>query len=245
MNDWTSDCGRVRLICGDCRDWFPKLDSIDAVIMDPPYGCNVNYGDSYNDNRKDYWTWFRERLDGSLKCCPLLAFTHRNHALKHITDWDWVGVWNKPGSFGARIGNSMILPHWEPIFFYGIHRKGVKTEYLPDVLTFNPERANASHNGIGREKWSKNGNGNHPCPKPIGLITMLVKSLSKEQETVLDPFTGSGTTAIACLKSNRRFIGIEINPDYFQIAKERVQNELSQLTFPFEHKEVSTQTLLV
>ena len=64
----------------------------------------------------------------------------------------------------------------------------------------------------------------HPTVKPIQLMSWLVQLVSKEGDTVLDPFMGSGTTAIACLKLNRNYIGIERNPDYCKIAEERIKN---------------------
>lgn len=231
--DWTSPDGTVRLYCADCLDVLPTLTSVDAVVTDPPYGCGLNYGAAYDDSREDYWPWFRERLDVIRSCCPLVAFTHRNHAMKHLHDWDWVGVWNKPGSFGSRIGNSMILPHWEPIFFYGIHQRGTISDYLPDVLTFNPQPAKAGFNGIGREKWDQNGNGRHPCPKPLPLITRLVMGMTGPGETVLDPFMGSATTALACIATGRRFVGIEISPQFFELSVASIQRELAQPTFTF------------
>jgi len=220
--------GDCRLILGDCLEVLPTLGKVDAVVTDPPYGCGVTYGEHYDDNRKDYWAWIDLRLRASRAVCPLMAFTHRNHAMKYITDWDWVGVWHKPGSFGSRIGNSFVLPHWEPIFLYGIHAKGVKGEYLADVLSINPQSANAGHNGIGREKWTKEQNGRHPTPKPLPLMERLVGVLASHSETVLDPFMGSGTTGVACVNLGRKFIGIEIEPKYFDIACRRIEEAYRQ-----------------
>lgn len=69
---------------------------------------------------------------------------------------------------------------------------------------------------------------NHPTVKPIKLIEYLIKLVSREGSVVLDPFLGSGTTAIACLKTNRNFIGIEKEPDYIKIAEARIKPYLEQ-----------------
>lgn len=220
--------GDCTLYNADCLAVLPTLAQVDAVVTDPPYGCGLKYGESYDDSRADYWEWFNVRLTAMRACCPLVAFTHRTVALKHVHGWDWVGVWNKPGSFGSRIGNSMILPHWEPIFFYGIHKKGTHSEYLPDVLTFNPEPANAGHTSLGRAKWDQDGNGKHPCPKPLPLISRLVSAMAEPGEVVLDPFVGSGTTGVACVRTGRKFIGIEIEPRYFDIACRRIREAYEQ-----------------
>ena len=64
--------------------------------------------------------------------------------------------------------------------------------------------------------------GIHPSEKPIDLIKRFVKVSSKEGDVILDPFLGSGTTALACIECNRRYIGFEISPKYYEIAKERI-----------------------
>lgn len=215
------------VLCGDCLEIMPLLPEVDLVVTDPPYGCGVFYGDTYDDNRSDYWDWLRERISVMRQIGKTTIFTHRNEALKQLSDYDWCGVWHKPGSFGSRIGNSFVLPHWEPIFMYDIHKRGVQSEYLPDVLSVNPEPARNGNDGIGREKWTKKGNGKHPCPKPIALIKRFISISSGG--LILDPFLGSGTTLVACKELNRNGIGIEINKDYCEIAKRRLQNTCKPL----------------
>lgn len=238
--DYVSADGTVTLYRADCLDVVPHLDDIDACLMDPPYGCGLNYGDSYDDSRPDYWDWFKARLSAIRARCPLVVHTHRNHALKHLHEWDWVGVWNKPGSFGSRIGNSFILPHWEPLFFYGIHHKGTHSDYLADVLTFNPEPAKAGFTGMGRAKWEQDGNGRHPCPKPLPLIRRLIRAISDPCGRILDPFMGSGTTGVACVGLGRRFVGIEISPLYFDLAVRRIEQAFADQAL-FVPQPVETQ----
>ena len=69
----------------------------------------------------------------------------------------------------------------------------------------------------------------HPTIKPLNIIENFVKNSSREGDTVLDCFMGSGTTGVACRNLNRDFIGIEINPEYFQIRKNRIENQVQQL----------------
>ena len=66
-------------------------------------------------------------------------------------------------------------------------------------------------------------NKNHPSEKPIKLMKILIKNSTNEQDKVLDPFMGSGTTGVACKELNRNFIGIELDEKYFNIAKERIE----------------------
>lgn len=220
--------GDCTLYLGDCLEILPTLEKVDAVITDPPYGVGIDYGENYDDRRKDYWEWLRSVICAARAACPLVAFTHRVPALKEITGWDWVGVWNKPGAFGARVGNSCILPHWEPIFMFGIHASGTKSEYTADVFTCNPEPAKAGIKGIGREKWQKSVLTSHPCPKPVALYNQLVTTLGQNADVLADPFMGSGTTGVACANLGRKFIGIEIEPKYFDIACERIENAYRQ-----------------
>jgi len=69
----------------------------------------------------------------------------------------------------------------------------------------------------------------HPTQKPVNLIKKIIRSATEENDTVLDPFIGSGTTAVACKQLNRNFIGIEINPDYVEIANRRLANTYRQM----------------
>jgi hypothetical protein len=68
----------------------------------------------------------------------------------------------------------------------------------------------------------------HPCEKPAELLAALVAIASDESATILDPFMGSGTTGVACVRTNRRFLGIEKEEKYFEIAKRRIQDELTR-----------------
>lgn len=75
----------------------------------------------------------------------------------------------------------------------------------------------------------------HPTQKPVDLMQWLVSTYSNEGNAVVDPFSGSGSTGVACVKTGRKFIGIEISPDYFAIAKKRIQQairERSEMLIP-------------
>lgn len=215
----------VELYLGDCREIIPTLGRVDAFVTDPPYGVGIKYGTEYNDRRPDYWEWLRERVAVMRAAGGLLVFTHRVAALAEITDADWIAVWNKPGAFGARVGNSCVLPHWEPIFLYGIHAAGTQSKYASDVITYNPEPAKAGINGIGRQKWEGEFV-SHPCPKPVGLYSHFITTFAQNAETICDPFMGSGTTGVAAVKLGRKFIGIEVEPRWFDASCRRIQAAL-------------------
>lgn len=229
MNPWKRRevIGNATLYLGDCLEILPTLGNADAVITDPPYGVGIKYGEHYDDNRDSYWEWFLPALHTIRSACTTLVFTHRVSALHHVKEWDWVGVWNKPGAFGARLGNSAVLPHWEPIFMFGIHGAGTKSHYTADVFTVNPEPAKAGIKGIGREKWEGSFT-NHPCPKPVPLYQQLVKAFAQGTETVHDAFMGSGTTGVAAMALGKKFVGIELGETFFNQACERLENAQRQ-----------------
>lgn len=87
------------------------------------------------------------------------------------------------------------------------------TRYPRSVIKFS----NDNHNSL------------HKTQKPVALLEYLIKTYTNEDETVLDNCMGSGSTGVACVNTNRNFIGIELNEDYFNIAKDRIQNQLAKI----------------
>lgn len=82
---------------------------------------------------------------------------------------------------------------------------------------------------FGKEIWRRQDQ-LHPTQKPVELLEYLIKTYSDEGDTILDNCMGSGSTGIACKNTNRNFIGIELNEEYFNIAKERIEQHKQQLT---------------
>lgn len=220
----------VTIYHGDCAALLPQLKAT-AIITDPPYGVGIKYGAGFDDQRSDYWGWLRERVEQMRAVTPLVVFTHRVKALAELTGWDWIAAWTKPMSFGSRIGNSPLRPHWEPIFLYGVMTLGTRSDPLPDVLNFSPERGPGVGSGrLGRERHAATGSQiAHPLPKPLGLYRRLILGLTKPGDVVLDPFMGSGTTLRAAKDLNRRAVGIEIEERYCELAARRMGQEVLAL----------------
>jgi DNA modification methylase len=102
----------------------------------------------------------------------------------------------------------------------------------------NPKHAKAGNGGSSFIEKNENVNDIkkiHPCPKPLRFIKWAVCKASFENEIIFDPFMGSGTTGVACVETNRRFIGIEINEKYFYAACERIATAAAQGKLGFEH----------
>jgi DNA modification methylase len=215
----------VTLYHGDAEALLCILRA-DAIITDPPYGVGIKYGDGYDDSRADYWEWFARMVEAMRAAAPFVAFTHRVPALAHVQGWDWIGVWDKPYASGSRIGNSPVLPHWEPIFLYGMHKLGITPAYTSDVLHVSPEKAGNAGGHIGREKWAKNTGAHHPCPKPIALCHKLIQAFTAPGQTILDPFAGSGTTLMAAKNMGRKVIGIEVEERFCRGIAERCAQDV-------------------
>lgn len=99
---------------------------------------------------------------------------------------------------------------WEPIFIYGKASERIGRDVL---------RVNTLNFSKGPEKG-------HPCPKPVSLWEKLLTSFSKEGDKVLDPFIGSGTTAVVAQKRQRQWVGIDINPEYLEITNQRIKQQV-------------------
>lgn len=142
---------------------------------------------------------------------------------------------------GSNYGNSMFLGE-KPLFNSPTYTdKGGASRFFYCAKASKSERNEGCEElpykkagGMqGRNDGSFDGNitynnNHHPTVKPIKLMEYLIKLVSKENAVILDPFLGSGTTAIACLKTNRKFIGIEKEPDYVKIAEARIKPYLEQ-----------------
>lgn len=85
----------------------------------------------------------------------------------------------------------------------------------------------ANHNNVWKSTERNNGK-QHPTQKPIDLMTRIIKTSSKEDGVILDPFMGSGSTGVACINTGRNFIGIELDKQYFEIAQERINKAITQ-----------------
>jgi site-specific DNA-methyltransferase (adenine-specific) len=218
MTPYYEEAG-ITIYCADCRDVLPSLPKVDLVLTDPPYGLDFAYA-SYCDTRQNLIDLITSAI------VPAIAISERACILPGITqvylypEPAWIGCinWNTTGSFG-KFGYTQ----WMPVLLYGSDVKGfgsVDGLLKSDVIHFN------GGNGVGL--W-RIGDDQHPCPKPLNLIRSLVKRFALAQQTILDPFMGSGTTLVAAKRLGRRAIGIEIEQRYCDIAIERLRQDVLPL----------------
>ncbi len=217
---WQSDCGTVSLYWADCLDVLPQLSGVDAVVTDPPYGVGFKGKTTKHTHRTEdgYESGVDDETIGPrvvAECVKLFGRAVVTPGVRNAFNYphpaEIGGVFCPSGAGLGRWG--FIGTH--PILYYG------KCPYLAAGRGHRPN----SFSSFARQE--PNG---HPCPKPVEWMEWLVKkATANEEETVLDPFTGSGTTGVACVKTNRRFIGIEKEKKYFDIAVERISAELSRM----------------
>jgi DNA modification methylase len=197
------DCCSV--VEGDCLELMKALPDgcVDAVITDPPYGVGIKYA-QYSDTLRATTEMVTAFVDAASRIARVVAFT--------VGKWDtelelyrtrpprWRMCWYK----GAQSTASAIgFNDWEAVLIYGndVYR------YAHDYFYAMPEEMGAF---------------GHPCPKPEPYALTLVNRLTKLGNVVLDPFMGSGTTAVAAAKLGRHFLGFEISPEYCAIARKRI-----------------------
>jgi DNA modification methylase len=209
--------GDATLYLGDCRDILPTLGKVDAVVTDPPYGIKMANGfDGFGGfggfgapiKRRQYeGKWDDARPDGELLRAVISA------ADKSI-------VWG--GQYFAD-----MLPASGKWFWWD------KCQTMP---TFGDgELAWTNLSGVAPKKFVYSNNGLmakerdrvHSTQKPVALMEWCLGFLP-DARTILDPFMGSGTTGVACAKLDRKFIGIELEPKYFDIACKRIDDAYKQ-----------------
>lgn len=206
------DCDGITIYHGDCREILPHLPKVDLVLTDPPYGVGIDYG-AYKDDPEAYWGWFLPVIDLMRAVGSGTVFTHRQEAIRYITNWSHLCCWNKVMNFTYAIHG--WLAHWEPIFVF---------DTQPSIVM--KEGSKPARNDVYTCHTTKNNTG-HPCPKPLSLMTQLIQTFPSQR--VLDPFCGSGTTLRAAKDLGRKAIGIEIEEKYCEIAVKR----LGQGVLPF------------
>lgn len=219
--------GDATLYLGDAREVLATVGRVDACIIDPPYGVdgalNSRTAACKSIQKNDYASfddspeYVRDVVVPIVQACIDVArgavLTPGNRCL---------GFYPNPAAFGAVYQPASVgLQPWgradaQPVFYYGRSPHGGKN--LPRYsCSFQVAGESAAGNDFG-----------HPCSKPLRLVARFVETASLVGETILDPFMGSGTTGVAALKLGRKFIGIEIEPKYFDIACKRIAEAWKQ-----------------
>jgi site-specific DNA-methyltransferase (adenine-specific) len=195
--------GAATLYLGDCRDVLPTLGKVDAVVTDPPFGVG-NFVQTTGNVRGEAVQWNEETPSDDL-------FRQLREMSVHRIIW------------GANFFNC-----FEP---NGGALVWVKNQPMPDFS--KAEVASCSHlkkTEIINLTWTNFVNDkvtSHPCERPVGLYRWCINYLPYS-ETILDPFFGSGSCGVAAVQMGRKFIGIEREPRYFDIACKRIEDAQRQ-----------------
>ncbi len=221
----------VEIYCGDCLEVLPTLaaGSVDAVVTDPPWGLGFQYGNGKDVAKfcpDDYWDWYRPRyleVLRSLRLGGLMAFWQPHQYLRYAWDWygDQIHIFAATKTF-VQIRKTLPFTYaWEPVIMF----------YKPGATYLRPDKPQRSLD------WSEGQTNpslykglsdvpDHPCPRPLNQTSGIVANFTIASGIILDPFMGSGTTGVACIQTKRRFIGIEIDKGYYEIAKQRLLKAL-------------------
>lgn len=212
----------IKLYQGDYLEAIRGIEdnSVDLVIIDPPYGIDFRsnyrkekYAKIANDSRLDFLDDMFGDLNTKLKDnTHIYCFCswHNVDIFKQAFEKHFklknILVWEKNNTSMGDLQGSYAPKH-EFILFGHKGRRLRNGFRYPDVL-----------------KANRTGNKLHPTQKPVDLLEILIKQSSEEGEVVLDCFMGSGSTGVACVNTNRKFIGIELDEKYYNIAKERIES---------------------
>jgi len=240
-----------KIHCADCLDFMEGIpdNSIDIVVTDPPYNKNYPYID-YNDNRTGYWDWLRNIFVEIYRILKdnssiyvkqdLDNLYNMMRILNIIADYKNIINWKNQSQGHPKSNYDKFA---EVVLFY---TKGQE----PTFNTYAEKRVKPENYWSGCGKIFKGKMSNywddikpvfsgcvkhkegeidiktnkklHSCQMPVGLAKRCINFSSREGDVVLDPFVGSGTTAVACVEAKRKYIGIDISPKYCEIARRRI-----------------------
>lgn len=236
----------VNLHYGDCLEILPTItdNSVDMLLVDLPYGTTACKWDSIIPLDK---LW--EQYNRICKNSAAMVFTAAQPfttilAASNLNNFRYEWIWEK--SQGTNPMNAKVMPlksHenilvfyrnkpvYNPQMWYSTPYSGFSSDTSKIGEVYGDAKSKHRDNPEGSRYPKtilkfKQEKGSHPTQKPVGLMEYLIKTYTNEGDIVLDNTMGSGTTGVACMNTNRDFIGIEMEQKYFNIAKDRIYNPL-------------------
>ncbi len=238
---------------GDCLEVMKDIDdkSIDMILCDLPYGITACKWDNIIPF-EPLWSNYKRIIkdNGAIVLTASQPFTSAL-VMSNIKMFKYELIWDKTFGRQPQLANTQPMKRHENILIFG----NGKIIYNPQRIKLDkPYKSSGAGNNAGTKNEHKlglkklpktytektpdsmliykpNSNSNifHPTQKPVALFEYLIKTYTNENDLVLDNCIGSGTTAIACLQTNRNFIGIEISQEYVDIANKRIADYKQQL----------------
>ena len=244
---------KYKLLQGDCLELMKKIPdkSIDMILCDLPYGTTACKWDSIIPF-KPLWEQYKRIIkdNGAIVLFGIEPFSSKLR-LSNLDMYKYDWIWEKPQGVNFAQCNHMPMKVYETISVFGNFglSKNAKIQpiYNPQGVTLvnkkkkaktytehRPSSNNKDHIQV-YENYPrmiikfKQDRGLHPTQKPVPLLEYLIKTYTNEGDLVLDNCMGSGSTGVACINTNRNFIGMELDENYFNIAKERIKEIKEQL----------------
>lgn len=222
----TEIIGDATLYLGDCREVLPTLGVVDAIVSDPPYGIGYDRGGGGRGLGKNRNLGAIVGDDQPFDPSPFLAYPHvilfgADHFAQRLPRGRWL-VWDKLAGVPSFDSFSDVEVAWN-------NRTGAARifRHLWKGLLQDSEKGPRRH---------------HPTQKPVALMRWCIEQLPADARTICDPFMGVGATGVAAVQMGRRFIGVEIVPEYFDVACRRIHE--AQHAPLLEKSALATQTTL-
>jgi len=240
-----------KIIQGDCLEIMRKIpnDSVDVTFADPPFNLKKKYNKYYDKHEvDDYLKWCKEWLKEMSRITKPTGsiFVHNIpkwliYLGSYLNDLAIFRHWISWDAMGSPLGKTLLPNHYGILYyvksenfkFYGIrmpHKRCRVCKYI--LQDYGGKKAQMHHFGpLVSDVWTdihrirhKKRRDEHPCQLPIPLLERLLLMSTDEGDIVLDPFIGTGTTAIASKKLGRKYIGIDIDPKYIEITRKKLDD---------------------
>ncbi len=237
---------KLDIICGDALEELKKIkdESIDLIVTDPPYNLNKDYGNNddkleFNEYMEFSRSWLKECKRILKKNGTIYVFMGMRYIsyiymiLEQELDFkfnSWI-TWHYTQGIGKTKGFS---PRHDDILMFTKSNKyifNLDSVRVPQKYYRSVNNMRGANPGnvweFSHMHYCNKNRENHPTQKPEGLYERMILASSNEGDTVLDPFSGSGTALRVCQNLNRNCIGIELNPEYVEMTKERLGKEFN------------------
>lgn len=216
----------------DCLEGMKSIPdgSVDTIITDPPYNIDIAEWDTIENFESWMSSLFKEFQRISKQQIIFFDYSYTK-LFEELSEPYERFIWHREGGFRGKT----IKKGYEPFYWYVNNDEEAVYNQITEVNPYaekdkrlKPERTVSNvwkiPNLVGRKKERVG----HPTQKPIKLINRIVEMTTNEGDIVLDPFMGSGTTAIACMNAKRNFIGFELDKKYYEQSLERIKNHATQ-----------------
>jgi len=238
------------IICGDCLKVMKQIpdNSVDMTFADPPYNLGKEY-ERYEDSKdmREYLSWCRKWLHEMVRITkPTGSVFVMNipkwlvYFANYLNEVAYFKAWIAWDAMGAPKGKKLLPNHYGILWyvksskhkFYDIRSPHPRCRVCNELLADYGGKKDQAHpyGPLVSDVWTdihrirhKIRRDEHPCQLPVPLVERLILMCTDEGDIVLDPFVGTGTTCVAAKRLGRRYVGIDIDPKYVEIARKNVE----------------------